>query len=133
MTIVKRGIDDRTYKSYALCLIRELSQIVDEGVGIDINIYPCLDAFNTITEIKFNKENSSSYRINDKIELKKGLLKTKVDKFTPMLTGVRFEGTNTFVGSDSIVYVKENNEELFTEDAVVENMLTLVKYRLGKV
>ena len=28
---------------------------------------------------------------------------------------------------------KENNEELFTEDAVIENMLTLVKYRLGKV
>jgi hypothetical protein len=50
-----------------------------------------------------------------------------------MLTGLRFEGTNTFVGSDSIVYVKENNEELFTEDAVIENMLTLVKYRLGKV
>jgi hypothetical protein len=49
-----------------------------------------------------------------------------------MLPGVRFEGTNTFVGSDSIVYIKENDEDLFTEEAVVENMLTLVKYRLGK-
>ena len=132
MTIVKRNIDDKIYKDYALFLIRELSQIVDSGIGIDINIYPCSDAGNTITEITFNKENRSSYKINDKIQLKKGLLKTKVDKFTPILTGIRFEGTNTFVGSDSLVYVKENDEDLFTEDAVVENMLTLVKYRLGK-
>ena len=132
MTIVKRSIDDKVYKDYALFLIRELSQIVDNGIGIDINIYPCSDAGNTITEITFNKENRSSYKINDKIQLKKGLLKTKVDKFTPILTGVRFEGTNTFVGSDSLVYVKENDEELFTEDAVIENMLTLVRYRLGK-
>lgn len=132
MTIVKRIIDDGVYRDYSLYLIRELSQIVDEGIGVDINIYPCSDAGNTIVEITFNKENRSSYKINNKIELKKGLLKTKVDKFTPMLTGVRFEGTNTFVGSDSIVYIKENNEDLFTEDAVVENMLTLVKYRLGK-
>jgi hypothetical protein len=132
MTIVKRNIDDGIYKDYALFLIRELSQIVDEGIGIDISIYPCSDAGNTIIEITFNKENRSSYKINNKIELKKGLLNVKIDKFTPMLTGVRFEGTNTFVGSDSIVYVKENDEDLFTEDAVVENMLTLVKNRLGQ-
>jgi hypothetical protein len=132
MTIIKQNIDDKIYRDYSLFLMRELSQIVDKGVGIDISIYPCSDAGNTIVEITFNKENRSSYRIYDKIGLKKGLLKTQVDKFTPMLTGVRFEGTNTFVGSDSIVYIKENDEDLFTEEAVVENMLTLVKYRLGK-
>lgn len=132
MTIVAKSIDDKVYRDYALLLIRELSKIVDNGVGIDINIYPCLDAFNTITEIKFNRGNSSSFKINNEIEIKKGILKTKIEKFSSRLTGTTIEGTTTIVGSDSIVYVKENNKELFTEDAVVENMLNLVKCRLDK-
>ena len=125
-------MDKHIYKSYALFLIRELSQIIDDGFGIDVRIFPCSDAGNTVIEIKFNDEERDSCVIEDKVELMSALLETKVNRLVSPLTGVRFDGTNTFVGSDSIVYVKENKEELFTEDAVIENMLTLVEYRLGK-
>ena len=43
-----------------------------------------------------------------------------------------FKGTTIYVGSDKIVFIKENKTEYFSEDAVRENLLTLVEYRLGK-
>lgn len=123
---------DSIYSAYALFLMQNLSQIVNDGVGMDIDIYPCTDTNNTVILIKFNKSNKSSYTINEGKTILSALTDTGVTKFYSPVTGVKFEGTNTFVSSDRIIYVKENNIDLFSEDAVVENVLTLVKHRLGK-
>lgn len=125
-------MNNSIYRAYALFLMQNLSQIVNDGVGMDIDIYPCTDANNTVILIKFNNDDKSSYTINEGKSLLSALTDTGVTKFYAPVTGTNFEGTNTFVSSDRIIYVKENNIELFSEDAVVDNVLTLVKHRLGK-
>lgn len=124
-------MNDSIYSAYALFLMQNLSQIVNDGVGMDIDIYPCNDANNTVILIKFKNSNKSSYTINSSKSLLSALTDTGVTKFYAPITGTAFEGTNTFVSADKIVYVKENKVELFSEDAVVENVLTLVKHRFG--
>lgn len=124
-------MNDSIYSAYALFLMQNLSQIVNDGVGMDIDIYPCNDANNTVILIKFKNSNKSSYTINSSKSLLSALTDTGVTKFYAPVTGTTFEGTNTFVSADKIVYVKENKVELFSEDAVVENVLTLVKHRFG--
>lgn len=124
-------MSDSIYSAYALFLMQNLSQVVDDGVGMDITIYPCTDSNNTVILVKFNNENKCSYTINKGSSLLMALTETGVTKFYAPVTGTSFEGTNTFLSSDKVVYVKENKIELFSEDSVVENVLTLVKYRFG--
>ena len=105
---------------------------MSSGVGMDIEIYPCEDENNTIVHVKLNKENKSSISINQKIRLLKALKDTGVTKFISPVAGVKFEDTNTFVNSNTIVIVKENNIDLFSEDAAADDVFTLVKYLLGR-
>lgn len=125
-------MNDSVYRAYALFLIDNLSQVVKDGAGMDIDIYPCSDANNTVILVRLNDYNKSSFAINKPKTILSALTDTGVTKFYAPVTGTKFEGTNTFVSSDRIVYVKENKPELFSEDAVVENVLTLVKYRIGE-
>ena len=124
-------MSDSIYSAYALFLMQNLSQGVDDGVGMDITIYPCTDSNNTVILVEFNNENKCSYTINKGNSLLTALTETGVTKLYAPVTGTSFEGTNTFLSSDKVVYVKENKIELFSEDSVVENVLTLVKYRFG--
>lgn len=124
-------MSDSIYSAYALFLMQNLSQVVDDGVGMDITIYPCTDSNNTVILVEFNNENKCSYTINKGNSLLMALTETGVTKLYAPVTGTSFEGTNTFLSSDKVVYVKENKIELFSEDSVVENVLTLVKYRFG--
>lgn len=123
---------DSIYSAYALFLMQNLSQIMSDGVGMDIDVYPCIDENNTIIRVKLKKDNKSSISVNPKIKILNALKNTGVTKFISPVSGIKFEDTNTFVNSDTIVYVKENKVELFSEDAAAEDVLTLVKYILGK-
>lgn len=126
-------MNNSIYSSYALFLMQNLSQITNDGVGMDIDIYPCSDTNNTVILVKFNNSNKGSYTINEEKSLLSALTETGVTKFYSPVTGTTFEGTNTFVSSDRIIYVKENKVELFSEREVEDNVLTLVKHKLGKL
>ena len=126
-------MNDSVYRAYAFFLMQNLSQIINDGIGMVVDIYPCSDTPNTVILVRFNKGNESRCNINKSNKTLVYLLnETGVTKFYSPVTGIKFEGTNTFVGSDRIIYVKENNVELFSEDAVIDNVLTLAKYKLGK-
>jgi hypothetical protein len=43
---------------------------------------------------------------------------------------LNLNGTNTIVLSDRIIYIKENNTDLFSEDAVRDNVMNLAKHRI---
>ena len=101
-------MSDSIYSAYALFLMQNLSQVVDDGVGMDITIYPCTDSNNTVILVKFNNENKCSYTINKGNSLLMALTETGVTKLYAPVTGTSFEGTNTFLSSDKVVYVKEN-------------------------
>lgn len=123
---------DSIYSAYALFLMQNLSQIMNNGVGMDIDVYPCNDENNTVIQVKLNKNNKSSISVNPKKSFIKVLKDTGVTKFISPVSGIKFEDTNTFVSSDTIVYVKEDVADLFSEDAAADDVLTLVKYMLGK-
>lgn len=127
------AMNNSLYRAYALFLMHELSKITKKGVGMDIDIYPCSDKSNTIIQVKMNRNNRCSYEIHDKQTLISSLYKVGLDKFVSPLEGVRFEGNNTFTDNDKILYVKENDSELFSEEAVIMDVFKLAKYKLGKV
>jgi hypothetical protein len=124
---------EKVYRDYVLDLMKTMSPLLNQGIGMDINVYPCNDARNTVIQIKMNKESGSSYKIHEERALVSALRETGIDKYISPLTGVVFEGTNVFVDSVGIVYVKENKEYLFSLKTIEEDVLTLVKYRLGKL
>lgn len=105
---------------------------MNEGVGMDINVYPSKDTSNTVIYVKLKKEDKSSISVNEENTLVNILHNTGVTEFVSPVSGIKFEDTNTFVNSDTIVYVKENKKDLFSEDAAEDDVLTLVKYILGK-
>ena len=133
MVFKKPKITQETYKFYALDLIKTMTPLLNEGIGMDIDIYPSKDSNNTIIHLKMNKESKFSYIIQEPKNLVPTLIKAGVDKYYSPLTGVRFEGTNTFVDSENIVFVKENKPHLFTIESIEDDILLLVKHRLGKL
>lgn len=121
------------YRAYALFLIRNLSKILKDGIGMDIDIYPCTDTGNTVVVVVLKARNKSSYQIIENSTLLNALYKAGIDRFVFPLEGVRFEGNNTFVDSEKIVYVKDSKKELFSEEAVMMDVFKIVKRKLGKL
>lgn len=121
------------YRAYALFLIRNLSKILKDGIGMDIDIYPCTDTGNTVVVVVLKVGNKSSYQIIENSTLLNALYKAGIDRFVSPLEGVRFEGNNTFVDSEKIVYVKDSKKELFSEEAVMMDVFKIVKRKLGKL
>lgn len=119
------------YKAYALFMFYHLSRVVDKTFGINIHIYPCEDDKNTVIAIDFNSDGKNDFEIHQSKSLAECLVAAKVEHVFSHLDGIDIEGTYTYIGSDNIVYIKENKIEHFSDDAVRENVLTLVKHRLG--
>ena len=97
-----------------------------------LDIYPCEDERNTIVVVTFNTNGKHNSIIHESKSLAELLVVAGVEHMFSHLEGVEFGGTNTIVLSDRIVYIKENNIELFSEDAVRSNVMTLAKHRIGR-
>lgn len=120
------------YRAYALFMFHHLSQILKRGIGIRIDIYPSEDDKNTVIVVTFTTDGNDDVRIHEAKSLPKLLVIAGVEYIFSQLDGVKLEGTNTFVSSDRIVYIKENNVDLFSEDAVRINVMNLAKHRIGR-
>lgn len=127
------AVNNSIYRAYALFLIKNLSRILKDGIGMDIDIYPCSDTGNTVVVVVLKSGSKSSFQIVNGETLKSSLYKAGIDRFVFPLEGVRFEGNNTFVDSEKIVYVKDNKKELFSEEAVMMDVFKIVKRKLGKL
>jgi hypothetical protein len=120
------------YRAYAFFMFSHLSQILKKGIGIMIDIYPCEDERNTVVVITFKPNGKHDSIIHGAKSLAEQLVVAGVEHMFSHLEGVELNGTNTIVLSDRIVYIKENNIELFSEDAVRSNVMTLAKHRIGR-
>lgn len=121
------------YRAYVFFLFHHLARILNKGIGIFVDIHPCEDAKNTVVVVTFNQVGKNDYKINEQKSLESSLVAAGVEHIFYPLEGVKLEGTNTYVGSDRIVFIKENKAELFSEDAVRDNLFAIVQYKLGKV
>lgn len=119
------------YRAYAFFVFCHLSQIIKEGFGIKIDVYPCVDEDNTVIVITFEDGEKNNIEIKEGLSLSNALVSAGVEHIFCAINGVKFEGTNTYIGSDRIVCIKENKIDFFSEDAVREDVLTLAKHRIG--
>lgn len=120
------------YRAYVFFMFHHLSRLIDKNVGVYIDIHPCEDARNTVVVVTFRQGEKNDYNINEQKSLELSLVAAGVEHIFCPLEDIKLKGTNIYVGSDRFVFIKENKVELFSEDAVRENLLTLVEYRLGK-
>ena len=120
------------YRAYAFFVFCHLSQIIQKGIGIKMDVYPCEDGENTVILITFKEEDDDKLEINKEVSLSNALALAGVEHIFYSTEKVNFEGTIAYVGSDRIVYIKENNIDLFSEDAVREDVLTLAEHRIGR-
>lgn len=118
------------YRGYVFFLFHHLARLMNKGVGIYVDIHPCEDAKNTVIVVTFKQGEKNNYKINDQKSLESSLVVAGVEHIFYPLDGVKLEGTNTYVGTDRIVFIKENKAGLFSEDAVRDDLLAIVQYRL---
>lgn len=121
------------YRAYIFFLFHHLSRIINKGVGVYVDIHPCEDEKNTVIVVTLKQGEDNGYKINEQKSLESALVSAGVEHIFNPLEGVKFKGTNTYVGTDRIVFIKENDVELFSEDAVRDNLLAIVEYKLGKI
>ena len=119
------------YRAYAFFMFTHLSQILKRGIGINIDIYPCEDGQNTVVIITFKNDGKHDVNINEGKSLSELLVIAGAEHLFYHLDGVKVDGTKTIVFSDRIVYIKGNDIESFSEDAVRSNVMTLAKHRIG--
>jgi hypothetical protein len=120
------------YRAYVFFLSYHLARLKDKNVGVYVDIHPCEDGKNTVVVVTFKKDEKNDHKIHDEKSLESSLVAAGIEHVFCPLEGMTFKGTTIYVGSDKIVFIKENKTEYFSEDAVRENLLTLVEYRLGK-
>lgn len=118
------------YRAYAFFMFSHLSQILKKGMGIKIDIYPCEDEKNTVVIITFKNGEKHDVNIHEGKSMAESLVIAGVEHFFYHLDGVKVDGTNTIVLSDRIVYIKGNDVESFSEDAVRSNVMNLAKHRM---
>jgi 1,4-alpha-glucan branching enzyme len=99
-------------------------------MGIKIDIYPCEDEKNTVVIITFKNGEKHDVNIHEGKSMAESLVIAGVEHFFYHLDGVKVDGTNTIVLSDRIVYIKGNDVESFSEDAVRSNVMNLAKHRM---
>ena len=119
------------YRAYAFFMFSHLSQILKKGVGIKIDIYPCEDGDNTVIIITFKNGEKHEVNIHENKSMAESLVIAGVEHLFCHLDGIKVDGTNTIVFSDRIVYIKGNDIESFSEDAVRSNVMNLAKHRMG--
>lgn len=120
------------YRGYVFFLFYHLARLIDKNVGVYVDIHPCEDGKSTVVVLTFRKDEKNDYKIHDGKSLESSLVAAGIEYVFCPLEGMTFKGTTTYVGSDKIVFIKENKTENFSEDAVRENLLALVEYRLSK-
>ena len=121
------------YRAYAFFMFSHLSQIIKKGMGIKIDIYPCEDEKNTVVIITFKNGEKHDVNIHEGSSMAESLVLAGVENLFYHLDGVKVDGTNTIVLSDKIVYIKGNDIESFSEDAVRSNVMNLAKHRMGMI
>ena len=121
------------YRAYAFFMFSHLSQILKKGIGIKIDIYPCEDDKNTVIIITLKNGEKHDVNIHDRKSMAELLVIAGVEHLFYQLDGVKVDGTKTIVLSDKIVYIKGNDVESFSEDAVRINVMALAKHRMGMV
>ena len=119
------------YRAYAFFMFSHLSQILKKGIGIKIDIYPCEDNKNTVVVIAFKNDGKHNVDIHEGKSMAESLVIAGVENMFYQIEGVKVDGTNTILFSDRIVYIKGNDVELFSEDAVRSNVMALAKHRMG--
>lgn len=97
-----------------------------------MEIYPCEDGKNTVILITFEKDEDDGVDIKNDVSLSNALISVGAEHVFYSLEDVKLEGTIAYVGSDRIVFVKENKIDLFSEEAVRADILTLAQHRIGK-
>lgn len=120
------------YKDYAFFVFCHLSQIIQKGFGIKMDVYPCEDGKHTIILITFKEGEDDNVEISKEISTPNALALAGIEHIFCSLDIAKLEGTNAYVGSDRIVYIKENRVDLFSDDAVREDVLTLAQHRIGR-
>ena len=120
------------YRAYAFFMFTHLSQLLKKGIGINVDIHPCEDDKNTVIIITFNSDGKYNTNIHEEKSMAESLVVAGVEHFVSHLDGIRIEGTKTVAFADRIVYIKENDVDLFSEDAVRSNVMTLAKHRIGR-
>jgi hypothetical protein len=119
------------YRAYAFFMFSHLSQILKKGIGIKIDIYPCEDGKNTVVIITFKDGEKHDVDIHEGKSMAESLVIAGAEHLFYQIDGAKVDGTNTIVFSDRIVYIKGNNVESFSEDAVRSNVMALAKHRMG--
>jgi hypothetical protein len=118
------------YRAYAFFMFSHLSQILKKGIGIKIDIYPCEDGKNTVIVVTFKSDGKHNVDIHEEKSMSESLVIAGVEHLFCQLDVLNLNGTNTIVLSDRIIYIKENNTDLFSEDAVRDNVMNLAKHRI---
>lgn len=120
------------YRAYVFFMFHHLARVVGKDVGIYIDIHPCEDAKNSVIIVTFRNNEKNDFKINDSKSLKSSLVYAGIEHIFYPLEDVKLKGTNIYVDADKIVYIVEDDVKFYSEDAVVESILTLVKHKLGK-
>lgn len=120
------------YKAYAFFVFCHLSQIIQKGFGIKVDIYPCENGKHTIILITFKEGEDDNVEISKEVSMPNALALAGIEHIFCSLDIAKLEGTNAYIGSDRIVYIKESRVDLFSDDAVREDVLTLAQHRIGK-
>ena len=121
------------YRGFVFFMFHHLSRVVGKDVGIYIDIHPCDDVKNSVVIVTFNENEKNDYKINDAKSMSSSLVYAGIEHLFYPLEDVKLKGTNIYVGVDKIVYIIEDDVKFYSEDSVVENILALVKHKLGKV
>lgn len=121
------------YRAYAFFVFCHLSQIIQRGFGIKMDVYPCDSGSHSIIAITFKKGEDDKVDISEETSMSNALASAGVEHVFCLLDVTKLKGTNAYIGSDRIVYIKENRVDLFSDDAVREDILTLAQHRIGQV
>lgn len=65
------------YRAYVFFLFHHLARILNKGIGIYVEIYPCEDAKNTVIVVTFRQGEKNDYKINEQKSLEASLVSSR--------------------------------------------------------
>lgn len=114
------------YQTYINNFRRRLTPSLKPGIGLSCNIYPSSDG-GGILEFIIGKaiENDDNYKPVSK-NLGMALKKIKQHAFGGNLEAFTFGGTNTILEPNRIIYIKEANENEWSDSAAKKDLKALI-------